>query len=525
MCENLNEMIEYSNDEIENRIEILKNIFNDKCIRHEYNNEVNLINFISQGIFEGYIDDNFGNYISYIYNISISENDYNYIIFIKDSNNVVKLDRFYKLDSPQTILERLHTSDFLKNKILNFSLLEYIADNIFELDEEKILNIKKPLLNMIDVEDDFINVCFDRIPKFASYIKLFFNDKNTIINYFLSSFRYGTKYIRILNLALNRNDINLLHDIDNKLKEKNCSLKEVIESIESKELFLNIHEDIIIQIIKEFQIKFSNIESYYLTDRVLKYVIENNCYYINKDNLIYVYNYTNDSNKNEEEILSYKVLSKVNIISKYIKSSKEYFDKYFDDVWLNKINFIEDDESFIEILHYVISDTSRYQKFINNVKIRFMSIAIIKNTQVINDLINLNKIEINKDNLIILCNNYRGKSLIDFINANVKAIEKVDLNNVAYVNINDYIYNCIYDENDRLTFLYKNANSYNAQNVISKLETIEFDLMKEFDTKEEILINEKSKIFAEILERIKFIKIYKDKRRTSFTFRWRLCTT
>lgn len=65
-------------------------------------------------------------------------------------------------------------------------------------------------------------------------------------------------------------------------------------------------------------------------------------------------------------------------------------------------------------------------------------------------------------------------------------------------------------------FLYNTANSLTEQIVINKLETFDADLLNEFKTEEEIYITETSKIFAHILEKIKFIVVDNDKRRTSF---------
>ena len=51
---------------------------------------------------------------------------------------------------------------------------------------------------------------------------------------------------------------------------------------------------------------------------------------------------------------------------------------------------------------------------------------------------------------------------------------------------------------------------------MNKLELLDANLLNEFKTKEEIYITNKSKIFALILEKIKFIVVDDDKRRTSF---------
>ena len=513
----LNAVFEYCNDNIDNRNSILNKIKKNCGKDAEIKYDDNMIDFLTQGIIEGYINDNFGSYISYIYNVSISENDYNFIAYIKDNNNSITLEKDYKLDSPQTIIDRLHPSDFLKEKILNFSLFVYISENNIGHNNEKVSNIMISLLKSINKEDDFINECFNKVPNFDMYMSSIFNDKSTAVNYFVSSSKYGNKYIKVLNLIFGKGDKIMLKDINNKLVENKNSLKEIIESINDKELLFGISDESIINIIKDFQIKFEDIKLHRFNDTVSKYVIENNNYYINKHNLVFIYNFIQSESKDDEEILSFKELRTIKTINNYIKSSIECFNKYFDVVWMNRLNFTEDDESFNDILRFVINDTARYKSFIDNVSIKYKDISQLRTySNIINNLIELNKIELNRENIIILCRSYSSNSLIGFINLNIDKIKKIDLNHVNFANVNEYIYNSISDNYKKLEFLYSTANSFTEQNVINKIATFDADLLNEFKTREEIYITDKSKIFSLILEKIKLIVVDNDKRRTSF---------
>lgn len=246
-CETLNTMFEYCTKDIDDLNTIISKIKSN--ISDKYKNDDNLINFITQGIFEGYINDSYGNYISYIYNISLSENDYNFITYVKDNNNTIELDRNYILDSPQTIIDRLHPSDFLKGKILNFTLFAYISKNYLGDNNEKISNSMTSLLKSINSADYFINDCFNEVHEFDKFMSSIFNDKSTAVNYFMSSSNHATNYIKVLNLVLGKGDKKMLNDINSKLVENNNSLKEIIESTNNKELFSDISDESIINII------------------------------------------------------------------------------------------------------------------------------------------------------------------------------------------------------------------------------------------------------------------------------------
>lgn len=69
----------------------------------------------------GYINENYASHISYFYPNSLSANDHNFLLALADRKS---LGYEYRLDSPQEVIARLNSSDFLRKEIRNFSLLE-----------------------------------------------------------------------------------------------------------------------------------------------------------------------------------------------------------------------------------------------------------------------------------------------------------------------------------------------------------------------------------------------------------------
>lgn len=71
----------------------------------------------------GYIDETYAAYVSYFYPDSLTAQDRNFLLAL---SNRTPLDFDYHLDRPETIMERLDISDFLRRELRNFDLLRYL---------------------------------------------------------------------------------------------------------------------------------------------------------------------------------------------------------------------------------------------------------------------------------------------------------------------------------------------------------------------------------------------------------------
>lgn len=71
----------------------------------------------------GYLDENYPDYITYFYGKALSKNDKNYICNIFEGRNVKYQ---YKLDNIQNVIDKLPTSLFLKKGIFNFDIFDLL---------------------------------------------------------------------------------------------------------------------------------------------------------------------------------------------------------------------------------------------------------------------------------------------------------------------------------------------------------------------------------------------------------------
>ena len=522
--DSLNDIYHNCKYNISDRELFLKKIndFENKYIEEirKFNNnyivDSDLIKFVLQGIFEGYINDNYHKYISYIYNITISENDNNFILYVKDNSGKYKYESNYKLDSPKTVINRLNISDFSGTKILNYALIDYISSDETLYNSSKVGKIYRPLLKSIKDNNDFIVNCINGIDKFSNYLVSIFDSEDKIYNLLFNCSSNISMYENVINLIFNSYAIEVLKSVNLKLEKDGNSFKNIILSCESSELFNGIDLEKIVSIIKEFNIVFTSIESYGFTSSVLKYIVDNNNYVINKSNLIYIIDKFYESKLDNNEKLSFRYIKDIDQVGKYITLNSTNFFEYFDNVWLNRDNFRENEESLMGIYKFLLHDQDRLQSFVEKVDTLVNDISKIPDRQLQYILTNYNKFEINSQNVSYLVTYNILGNREKFIKENFDKIINMDFNNHRYSNSSNIIYKLINNNSDKLKFLYKNAYSFGKEEILTKLSLINNQVMQEFVTKDEIYINKTSKIFAKLLEKIKFLEIVKYDRNGSY---------
>lgn len=103
----------------------------------------------------GYIDENYSDYMTYFYPNSLTYSDKAFLLSV--ANREAK-EYSHKLIKCKLILSRLRTSDFLEEEILNYDLLSYLLKNSKEYKEQ----LKNFLTNIKDNKIiDFVRTMFD----------------------------------------------------------------------------------------------------------------------------------------------------------------------------------------------------------------------------------------------------------------------------------------------------------------------------------------------------------------------------
>ena len=99
----------------------------------------------------GYINENYANYINYFKGNSITTDDMNFILSIK---NQAPLGFDYRLTKTSRVIERLQAYEFEQKAIYNFDLLERLLES---KSSEKLMTVIKQLADGDEVSWRFID--------------------------------------------------------------------------------------------------------------------------------------------------------------------------------------------------------------------------------------------------------------------------------------------------------------------------------------------------------------------------------
>ncbi len=262
----------------------------------------------------GYIDENYSTYINKFHEGSITENDYNFIMNVRNGKQNNYKD---KLDNTIKIIKRLKNAEFKKEEILNIDILDVLIENDLYVEKK---NIFFSTLIKSNRYVEFIKYCICESETFKNKNKMITNlcklDKD-ILNKVQDS-KIENRY---KNFILE--DIIIKIEIDN-LKELN-NIDEILKYSEENNLLKKAKIVDIKDKIDQFDIKYNNISEFKDNIDLYKYIVENNKYKINYENILEILMNESKSNKDEIEEENYYSISKNKQLKKYIDEDIEFY--------------------------------------------------------------------------------------------------------------------------------------------------------------------------------------------------------
>ena len=373
----LKEKLENSGKNYLQRIEYLKDSSKDRkqTIRNEifkYNKQIDdiytyslqylLNNFdIAQSILEnikdndllifllrnGYINENYADYINYFHPNSITEKEMGFI-------RRIRMHQFTEgfgvpLKNIARICEYIEDFEFKQREVLNFDLIDYLMENPEPL---KIKNFFLGFLTEDDPHIQFIKFYIIRkknVPVFIKGICKYYNnfwygickrngdDVLTKEDYFHTIIAYAT-----------------INDIKN-MNIKNSVNNFVVENPDILIQLNDISSDKLISIIKELNIKFVNVNFENVDNKIVDFIFENN-YYIINEKMIYSYfkvKYPNQLQKLSTENYTTILNTENQALISFIKNNlKEYIEHVFIRI---KENTNEDKDTVKLIIKYLVN--------------------------------------------------------------------------------------------------------------------------------------------------------------------------
>ena len=384
------------------------------------------LNFISDNIKQqslvsvllrnGYIDEDYLDYISIFYEGSITKTDHQFLLNVKSQ---IPSDFSYKLHKIDKLVEKINPIDFDKEFILNYDLLNHLLQNthLASLRDLIISQFK----NESEISIKFIDGFLENTNNTELFVKLLCKSWANIWNYIneQSNFPEEKKfnYFKLIVEFADVKDITII--------SKGSPFVEFILNLND---FLMVTQDFnkLKEIIAELEIKFTNLDTILSPKELLEFIYQNNHYFLNKimvEQMIKLYGYHDQVNFDSKNYYSILNSGCTKLIS-YVRAN---INLYVDNIYLLiETNTREVESSLIELLNTEELTLERKEKIIEKVTTKIQDITSIEELEVVDKLLDSSAVIATWENISI-CYEYNentlSSSLITFINQQENAIE------------------------------------------------------------------------------------------------------
>ena len=279
----------------------------------------------------GFIDESYYTYISYFYEGSLTKEDRDYLLSVK---NHEALDYSHRLNKIENIITRLHFEEFYQTEILNYNFLNFLIqkrysyqaqlDSFFE-------QLKEANQRSIEFIDNYLNQGEEQ----NEFFSLLCNRWNGLWNFIVKKSNYSTEkknnyLVRIVQYA--RIEDVFLMDDEGMLSLYISKQSNFLLLFKNDSYYERIRE-----ILKGFGIKFNFIENPSKSQYLFDFVYENNLYELNPKMVETVFvNKNSNSNISIDDFRSSNYTSMLNSQSNnLIKYVEDNISKYIEDVLLS----------------------------------------------------------------------------------------------------------------------------------------------------------------------------------------------
>lgn len=477
-----------SKSEIENWD--LKQIFNEVDINgylNVFSNNVLLRNLI----LNGYINENYNDYISLFHEVSITKEDFT---FERNVKSGYTSEFGFKLHNIENLIERIDRKYFERETILNFDLLDYLGNN-YNKYSDKYDSIIRLLSNEKEKSVRFIDeyIKNEERPLKILIEKLVENWKG-FWDYIYSKSNYSedreNKYLELI-IRFSKVETILKNQNNNTLKvgiEEKADFLSLIKNTDGLDYFGKITK-----FLKELNIEFEKLDNpNEETEELFNYVYNNNHYRINKDNLLQMFLlFGKESSEEEFSNSNYSTIlkSECKPLIEYIDSN---INTYVDNVYLKlEENKFEDESSLIELLNDKNLNSKSKIKIIQKVETKVSELKIINELEVKTQLLINNKVTPKWSNVIdyfTISEKTINENLVKFLdfeevyselsNSTLKKEnEDLEINLIKCKELSDASYNYLLDST------YHNWNNIGFENL--NVEKIVYLLNKKLNTTKE----------------------------------------
>lgn len=245
---------------------------------------------------QGYIEEDYYDYISYFYPGIMSSSDKNFVLDIKIG---IKKDFTYKINNHESVIEQIPIEAFKTGTILNNDIIDYIVIN-----KEKYSLQLKLIINHIKSKKDFkfLDEFYSKSNNFA----MFFDEIMSLWSDFVND-----GILKEINREINNKNLEILLRYYPQKSDNNKYNTQLKYHISERFEFISSKTDIIgfdkIQFITEhLSVKYENIKIEPTTsNELIEFIVEGYYYELTTKNITSILNYIKQDLYNQFSIASY----------------------------------------------------------------------------------------------------------------------------------------------------------------------------------------------------------------------------
>ncbi len=321
----------------------------------------------------GYIDEKYVNYINYFKGNSITKEDMNFILAVK---NREPHPFNYNLTKTPMVTQRLQVYEFGQKAICNFDLLEYMLS--VDDNSEKLNVFIKQLADEDEQSWKFIDEFVDLTKHQSCFIKLLasvwpsmwgYVAKNAVLTY--------ERKIHYLALVISNADIEAIVVMNAKNEmsgfiEQNEDILQQLTSVESSK---------VIALIEAIHVMFRKVSVENVSEDVLDYIFDNNCYELNQLMIQHIVEYKNKSLVSDLKFKNYTTIIKLGY-AHLIEYVRKNLSQYIETIVLAEEHVFDDEAQIVDLLDRSIDNQMLCMKLIEHEEFCMDDITCCCNNQI-----------------------------------------------------------------------------------------------------------------------------------------------
>lgn len=302
----------------------------------------------------GYIDEKYASYINYFKGTSITKDDMNFILAVK---NQAPLDFEYHLTKIPMVVERLQEYEFEQKAIYNFDLLEELLG---EENSEKLMAFIQQLADGDELSWRFIDEFVNQTSKLPLFIRLLSKNWTGMWAYISAdkTLTYDHQLMYLQNI-LSESEISTIEaqNIDS------CMTHYFEEHSDILQKLRDCNNEKIIFVIDRLDVHFPALRTATVPFNVLDSIFENRHYVINEEMIKAIIAYKNSDFLDEFEGKPYSALIALNYpaLLQYVQDNMV---KFVDEIVLAHRNLSDSPEDIVDMLIRLEGETEIQVKLV-----------------------------------------------------------------------------------------------------------------------------------------------------------------